>query len=96
MESESKPICNCNDEFITQVCPIHFKSNNSNNYGSNDIVLTDAHMTSTTLSPFWGYKFICPNCTLDSILNYFNYCPNCGNKITIQSKTLTALLKQVK
>lgn len=91
---ENKPICNCDDEFITSPCPIHYKPTNAS-YGSNNTIVTDAHMVSTQMQPFWGYKFVCPNCGLDSILNYFNFCPNCGNKFIIQSKTLTTLLKQI-
>lgn len=93
----NEPRCTCNDEWPINPCPVCCEKeiNTNENYGENNSTITDTNLVSKNRESFWGYKFICPKCNLDSIMHYFNYCPNCGSKIFVQSITVRNIIQKI-
>lgn len=99
--SETKEQCTCNDEFQTvhTVCPIHppvesRKYHDDGFAGGNGVVVTDKDIVSTTQQHvMFGFKFYCPSCGIDAILDSFKYCAYCGTSVVLQSHVVTNHVK---
>ncbi len=97
--SDEEPICTCDEAdhpWPTAPCPIHGLSEilEPNEYGQNHVTVTDEHLMCSSLSSFSGYIFKCPKCDQPAIMSYFNFCPNCGTKVVLQSVTIRNIIRQ--
>lgn len=82
----TEPGCNCDDAFRLEDCPVHpSEKEKAVEYaldGVKEVVVTPAHRAEPTRKTGWvGFSFSCENCEKPSILEWFNFCPNCGSKI---------------
>lgn len=92
--------CTCNDEFATTFCPVHppdFIEKEKAGYGENDaLVVTDADMIG--YGQWEGYIFTCPECGVNAVMvnpTMGKTCSNCGRKIVVKSKTITAKIRSL-
>lgn len=87
-EIKKELVCNCNDEFKTGLCPIHHKDKQI----IKDMIITDELLIPDEIKQIKGLSFKCPKCGEESLMHFYEYCPNCGVKVIIQSKRLTELI----
>lgn len=85
--------CNCNDEFKTEPCPVHY--NTKDKYDKKTVLVTDAHMVPEEIRQWVGYTYVCPKCKEAAILDVMKYCGNCGVEIVLQSRKLTAFIEKL-
>lgn len=89
-EDNSKK-CNCNDQFKTQPCPVHFNQKKE----LNCVIVTDSDMVQEEIRQWVGYTYICPKCKEASILDFMKFCGNCGVEISLQSVKLTNFINEL-
>lgn len=94
-ESTEELRCNCNDEYITQPCPVHGgrlleEPATGNIY---TMTLSDDDLAHAEASHWLGHTFICKSCGRE-IMYDMHFCPNCGNKVEVLSRTVTDLLRR--
>ena len=85
--------CNCDDEFRTEMCPIH-DITEPKKYIESAITITDDHMCPEMIVKWVGHAFICPGCS-NYILHNFKYCAGCGCKVTIKSAIVTKVINNM-
>jgi hypothetical protein len=85
-----EPICNCNDEFRTEPCPVHHKDIKIDK----DIILTDNELIPEQYGRWEGLIFMCPQCGKPAVMDFSKFCANCGVKVRIHSKILTDVVKK--
>lgn len=86
--------CNCNDEFRTETCPVHYQQN-VDKFNKEVVTVGDDVMVPEEIRQWAGYAFICPRCGEASILDMMKYCGNCGVGIVIKSAKLTAFINEL-
>lgn len=86
--------CNCNDEFKTETCPIHY-NNDVDKFNKEVVVISDDNMVEEQIRQWAGYAYYCPRCGEASILDIMKYCGNCGVGIVLQSAKLTAFINEL-
>jgi len=97
------PVCNCNDEFITEPCPVHamMPDPEMSLYSKDAVVITDADADPAIYGDYAtleGYRFICPKCKVPSIMHnpeLAEMCIKCGMKVIIRSKRVTDHLRRM-
>lgn len=87
-------VCNCDDEFKTGACPIHYDQDAADKY-NNRVIITDDNMVPEEIRQWAGYAYICPECGESSILDMMKYCGNCGIEVHIRSKKLTSFINKL-
>lgn len=93
-KKDKQPIagCTCDDEFQSIPCQVHF---NKREFESAPIIVDDSMMLNDGKMVRWeGFQFTCPICKEKSLMNNFDYCPNCGKKIELRSKIVTDFIKK--
>lgn len=88
---EHETICNCNDEFKTEPCPVHSKGVKIDN----SVILTDVNLVPEQYRRWEGLVFKCPKCQNDSIMDFSKFCGNCGIKVKVRSKILTDVINKL-
>lgn len=94
------PLCNCDDEFKTTPCPVHFSTpkDPTNNFGEDANTITDVFLVPERMRTWEGFVFRCPSCNKDSIMVNSDMaiggkgiCSNgqCGKRALIRSKIVT-------
>lgn len=83
--TDNKDNCNCNNEFRTEICPVHDKDIDLNNdiLTDNDIMNNGRLMQTNP-----AIAFLCKKCN-QPVLNYYKYCAECGQRVVIRSRILT-------
>lgn len=96
MEKKETEICTCNEEFKTRACPVHNQDKSGYAGTDNEIILTDNDMAvGKQIKKWYGHPFVCPTCGKESIMHFHNHCSNCGQKVKIQSQTVTTYINQL-
>lgn len=85
--------CTCNDEYKTKPCPVHYPA--SPGIMENIVAIYDADMVKDKIRRWTGYVFRCPKCQQDAIMDFCNYCANCGAQVVIKSHEVTEFVKQL-
>lgn len=91
---EESALCNCNDPYKTEVCPVHCKEVKED-LTSKSMVITDANLVSGDIRSWSGYTFTCQKCGADSIMYMMKFCGNCGTPAIIQSQKLTLHINKI-
>lgn len=86
-----EPICNCNDEFKTEACPVHNKGLKV----ETNAIITDADLVLEQYRRWEGLVFKCPKCKEESIMDFHKFCSNCGTEVIIKSKILTDVINKL-
>ena len=85
---ESELVCNCEDEYRTSLCPVHDKDRSI----SHAVIITDEMLHKDELRQWIGLTYQCPKCKKYSIMDFMNYCGNCGAEVKLHSRRLTNLI----
>lgn len=85
--------CNCDDEFKTETCPIHFKI--SDKFNNDVVIVTDDSLVPEEIRQWSGYAYECPKCGQASILDIMKYCGNCGVGVVLKSAKLTSFINKL-
>ncbi len=92
------PLCNCNDEYRTKPCPVHFADKIQDNFGEDTLVITDLYIVSDQYRSWSGFVFLCPSCKKEAIMvneDMAKMCCNCGKKVIIRSKIVTDFINKL-
>lgn len=94
---EKDSVCTCAAEYPTAPCPEHGLKKNAppQEYGKSVVVITDEAITSKEIDYLSGYRFTCQSCSIRSIFHFFNFCPECGVKILVQSETVRDVIRAI-
>lgn len=90
----SGKVCNCNDPYKTEVCPVHF-SEVQKDLTSRAMIITDADMVSNDVRSWSGFTYTCQKCGADSIMYMMKHCGNCGTPVLLQSQKLTLHINNI-
>jgi ribosomal protein L37E len=94
MSEEIVKGCNCNDEFRTEPCPVHYQEK-IDKFNKEVVTVSDSVMVPEEVRQWAGFAFICPRCGEAAILDIMKYCGNCGVGVVIKSAKLTAFIKKL-
>jgi len=99
--------CNCDDSCVTGPCLVHpdkipvvkgeaFRFVDDEE--KETIIITDEHMQKEMWVKWEGWGFVCPSCQQPSIMvnkDMNNRCvnPDCGKKVSVQSKIITDYIR---
>lgn len=91
--------CNCNDEFRSKPCPVHFIQNKKKEKRGVDengrIIVTDDDMVKDEIRQWAGFVYECPVCEKPFIMDTMSFCGNCGVEVIFQSVKLTNFIKEL-
>lgn len=100
-KDKEEPVCTCDDEFATELCPVHdseFISDKAPQtvYEPGLMVLTDFDLLSYVPVSWTGHPFKCQNeeCN-EPVLHFMKYCPSCGRRMKVESETQTRYLREL-
>ncbi len=99
-EEENPEGCNCKDEFITILCPVHGAlKEKPAGFGEDLIIITDNDLNKEKpFSTYRGHIFDCPRCGKPSIMvnqNMGEFCVACGVRVRVESKVVTDYLRSL-
>ena len=91
---EENLACTCDDKFVTEPCPVHYK--NVDTYNGPSIITDELMVKEAPIRQLTGHMFICPQCNEEAILHFFRFCPHCGIEVLVQSTVVTDFIRQQK
>lgn len=89
--------CNCEDEFISEPCPVHSALKNAKEqFGQSQIIITDEYLVSDKQGTWQGFLFLCPVCQQPAIMknpSMGKFCCNCGQPVVVESAHITKYIR---
>jgi len=92
MTEQTAVVCTCNDEFVIEPCPVHYRDVDS--YNGPSVITDELMVKKDQIRQLTGHMFVCPKCNMEAILHFFHYCPNCGTEVLIQSAEVTSFIRK--
>lgn len=90
--SEQEQVCNCNDEFVNEPCPVHFPKSQER-FADEEIIITDKLLVSQKPTNVVDHRFLCPVCNQATLVRLSRYCQFCGVKVKIQSAVVSKYIR---